>query len=215
MYEVLFMQRRYRKIARKFYRMLRHPRQRRRSSAHRWLADKVFDRRLWVPERHAFMNGLAAGMFVTMLPLFTPQLVVSALICIWRRWNVPIALACCWISNVFTTVPQVYLQVVLGIWFLRAFGHGGGSAGDAFARLEALWHLWRSDGWSAAFAQFQPEAVAILSPLALPWAIGIVLSGILLATLSYLLGHILWSLFVHRVEVPHQVPHRHHSDNPE
>jgi uncharacterized protein (DUF2062 family) len=205
------MERHYRRYARKFYRMLRHPRRRRASSAHQWLAEKVFDRRLWVPERHAFMNGMAAGMFFSMLPPFTPQVLISVIFCAWRRWNIPVAMACCWVSNIFTMVPQIYLQVVIGMWTVERFIPGGGRAGEAYEKLEGLWGTWNDQGSTAAFQAFWPQAKAILEPLALPWAIGIVISGVLLAVVSYALGHGFWSTFAHRVPVRHQVPHRHHA----
>ena len=188
--------------------MLRHPKQRKRSFAHNWLAEKVFNRKLWVPERHSFMNGLALGMLVSMLPPFTPQMAISALVCISRGWNVPISMACCWISNILTHVPQLYFQILLGLWFLEYFVPGGGKAGVAFDKLEGIWQIWREHGGLAAFQAFQPETFDILGPLALPWAIGILVSGILLSASSWLLGHALWSVFAHRVPVKHPVPHR-------
>jgi uncharacterized protein (DUF2062 family) len=202
------MEHHYRRLARKFYRMLRHPKKLRASSAHRWLGSRVFDRRLWVPERHAFVNGLAAGMFFSMLPPFTPQMPITAVFNIWRKWNIPIGLAACWVSNVFTLVPQIYLQIKLGLWTVGLFVPEAGKAGRAFARLEEIFQIWHSDGWKAALVAFQPQAVQILTPLTLPYSIGIILSGIILSAGSYVLGHALWSVFAHRVPVKHTVPHR-------
>lgn len=202
------MERHYRRLARKFYRMLRHPRRQRASSAHRWLGARVFDRRLWVPERHAFCNGLACGMFFSMFPPFTPQMVITAVINMWRKWNIPVGMAACWISNFFTWVPQIYFQIQIGLWTVERFVPGAGKAGAAFDRLEEIFGIWRAEGGKAAFHAFQPEVQAILTPLALPYAIGILFSGILFSVGFYLIGHLLWSAFAHRVPVRHSVPHR-------
>ena len=202
------MERHYRRLARKFYRMLRHPRRQRASSAHRWLGARVFDRRLWVPERHSFCNGLACGMFFSMLPPFTPQMIITAVINMWRKWNIPVGLAACWISNFFTWVPQVYFQIVIGLWTLERFIPGAGKAGAAFDRLEMIFGVWRNEGGKAAFEIFRPEFSTILQPLALPYAIGILITSILFSVAFYGLGHLFWSVFAHRVPVRHTVPHR-------
>lgn len=202
------MERHYRRLARKFYRMLRHPRRQRASSAHRWLGARVFDRRLWVPERHSFCNGLACGMFWAMLPPFTPQIVITVIINIWRKWNIPVGIVACWVSNFFTWVPQIYFQIKLGLWTVELFVPGAGKAGVAFGRLEEIFGVWRRQGVRAAFEVFHPELQSILGPLALPYAIGIFLSGVLLATVFFALGHLFWSVFAHRVPVRHTVPHR-------
>ncbi len=156
------------------------------------------------------MNGLACGMFFSMFPPFTPQMLITALVNIWRKWNIPVGLASCWVSNFFTWIPQIYLQIKIGLWTVAIFVPEAGKAGRAFAKLEEIFHVWEVDGGKAAFEVFQPQSSAILTPLALPYAIGIILSAIIFAAGSYLLGHALWSVFAHRVpvKVKHSVPHR-------
>ena len=204
------MDRHYRKIARRFYRMLRHPRRQRSSAVYRWLGARFFDRRLWVPERHGFAKGMAIGMFFAMTPPFTPQMLCAALVCLWRKWNVPISMAMCWLTNMFTLVPQIYIQTVIGLWVVERFVPGAGKAGVAFDTLEHVFQIWRNDGGLPAFKALQANLGSTLMPLALPYAIGIVLTAIIGAAFCYGLGHLLWVMFAHRVPVKHTVPHRQH-----
>lgn len=147
-------------------------------------------------------------MFFSMLPPFTPQMLITAVVNMWRKWNIPVGLAACWISNFFTWVPQVYFQIMIGLWTLERFVPGAGKAGAAFDRLEFIFDVWRSQGVKAAFEVFQPEISGILQPLALPYAIGILITGVLFSVVFYGLGHLFWSVFAHRVPVRHTVPHR-------
>jgi len=202
------MERAYRRMARKVYRLLRHPRRRKASRFHGWLARQVFDRRLWVPERHAFVNGLAIGSFFSMLPFFLPQTIFAVLVCSYRRWNIPIAFACCWVSNMATLVPLVYSQVNLGVW-----AYGLVTEHDPvplrIADLEAACHTDVPGGFFAGMTTRASQMVHLLGPNLGPWLVGSVLSALILTALAYGLGHAFWSIFVHRVPVAHEVPHRH------
>lgn len=199
------MERFYRRFARKLYRLLRHPRRRRTSRVHRWVSDRAVDRRMWVPEKHAVMNGLALGLFFAMAPPFYPQMITAVILCIWLRWNVPAAGLACWISNAATWVPQTYYQIVLGTWVVGLWGDVRDPI--SWGKLEQVMQVEEEGFFTRSWAMAR-QATDALEPYVWPWAVGILLSGTALAALGWLLGHALWAVFAHRVPVDHEVPHR-------
>jgi uncharacterized protein (DUF2062 family) len=202
------MDRHYRALTRKLYRMLRHPRRRRASRFHAWIADLVHDRRIWRPMRHPLLNGLATGLFFGMLPPFFPQMLVSIAICAWRRWNIPVTVLACWTSNPATWVPQIYYQTMLGGWFLGLFGIAPAER-IRWAQIERV--FLPAEG-SGLFRGLPGRMSTELGPYLLPYTAGFLLSGVVLAALALGIGHAVWGLFLHRVPVPHEVPHRHRRD---
>lgn len=183
------MERHYRKFARRFYRFFRHPKRRKSSAIYGWIGARVFDRRLWAPARDPMIGGIACGLCFSMLPpLVISQMLVAALVCVWRRWNIPVAVIGCWLSNPVTWVPQVVMQVRLGRMVT-----GGEGVAPPF-----------TDGQGIS-----PELVSAWARSnALEYSIGVVLSMIIFALAGWMIGSTLWYLFGHYVKVPHKVPHR-------
>jgi len=202
------MERQYKQLARRVYRFFRHPRRRGGGGLRGWIAEKLFDRTLWVPRRHPFINGLATGLFFAMMPMFVPQIAISILICIWRRWNIPPAFLACWVSNVATWVPQVYWQIMIGTRVLECFvpDTGTAQARVEFSRRVREW--WASDEtWRMDEVRTVLDPL-LLSELSVPWFLGCLITGVALAVAGLAIGHSMWGVFAHRVEVPHKVPHR-------
>ncbi len=111
---------RYLRLVRRAYRMLRSPRLRR----HQWLQkilSPIFDRELWHPCRETVSHGLAIGLFVAMLPVLG-QMILAAIGAVKFRANVPIAIAACWITNPLTQLPIMMFQERFGD-FLRKTLH--------------------------------------------------------------------------------------------
>ncbi|QQL44403.1 DUF2062 domain-containing protein [Sulfuriroseicoccus oceanibius] len=183
------MDRHYRKFARRIYRYFRHPKRRKQAGILGWIGGRVFDRSLWVPAREPMIGALACGLAVAMLPpVIVSQMVVAALICVWRRWNIPVAVGCCWLSNPVTWVPQVLMQVRLGRMLLQT-------------ETEAL--------PAKPVAGLSPETILDWARThALEYSVGIVLSMLICAVVGWLAGSALWYLFGHYVKVPHRVPRR-------
>ena len=113
------MRRRYKKFARKTYRFLRNRKRRRENRFFEWLGDRILNRDLWRPRRHAVAIGVAIGVAVSMLPPIPVQMLLAAVIAVLLRGNIPIAAAACWVSNPLTWAPILYFQRAFGDWVLR------------------------------------------------------------------------------------------------
>jgi uncharacterized protein len=108
------MKKRYLRLVRRTFRALRH-----RKLRHRvwWqtLTKPLFDRSLWVPCRDTVANGLAIGLFFSLL-LIPMQSIFAAIVSMRAKANVPFAVAACLLSNPLTNVPIWIAQAKLGRW---------------------------------------------------------------------------------------------------
>jgi uncharacterized protein (DUF2062 family) len=85
---------------------------------HRLLGERLFDTRLWKPDRHTFAVGLALGLFVGLMPTYWVQILLSVLLSYVLRVNVGAAVVGTFVTNPFTTIPILGLQVSLGTWLI-------------------------------------------------------------------------------------------------
>lgn len=99
--------------------MLRHKRLRGRPWW-RALTKPLFARQLWIPCRDTVASGLAIGLFFSMILILPLQMLFAAVLAMRFRVNVPFAMAACWVSNVFTNVPLGLAQVWLGNWMITS-----------------------------------------------------------------------------------------------
>lgn len=72
---------------------------------------------LWYINRYSISRGVAIGLFVAFIPL-PLQMLMAAVLSIFFRANVPIAMVMTWISNPFTFVPINYFIYLVGTWVL-------------------------------------------------------------------------------------------------
>lgn len=110
------LKRRYLRLVRRTFRLLRSPRMRK----HPWLIRliaPVFDRELWHPCRENVATGLAIGLFMSMLPI-PGQMLAAAITSMKFRGNVVISIAACWVTNPLTQIPIAFFQERFGT-FLR------------------------------------------------------------------------------------------------
>ncbi len=114
------MKKRYLKMVRSALRSLRHPRLRHRPW---WQAvtRPVANRQLWIPCRDTVANGMAIGLFFSMI-LMPFQMVPAALVAMRMKANVPFAMAICWITNPITTGPVLWAQCMFGEWLRNSLG---------------------------------------------------------------------------------------------
>ncbi|MCK9229822.1 MAG: DUF2062 domain-containing protein [Syntrophales bacterium] len=102
---------------------------------HRILGDRLFDREIWRMSERSLAGGLPLGLFIAFTPTISVQMLLSAILAIWLRVNLPIALAACWVTNPLTAVPVYGLAFKLGRWlvgclpsFIKAYGFRGPTA---------------------------------------------------------------------------------------
>ena len=134
-----------------------------------------------MPCRDTVANGLAIGLFFSMIPMI-PQALLSAIIAMRAKANVPFAMAACFVSNPFTNVPIWIVQAKLGSW---------------------LYHLLPIP------EDMIPGHVTVPGVGLLNLAtviLGVTASGVILALISYPLVHLFSALMPHHLPVLHRRP---------
>ncbi|MDD2449423.1 MAG: DUF2062 domain-containing protein [Sulfurimonas sp.] len=84
---------------------------------------KEFIKKYKVPSEYLSTNrkmvskAVLIGMFIAFIPMPMQMLLVIAMMPFFK-FNVPIALAMCWLSNPFTMPPMYYMEYLTGSFFL-------------------------------------------------------------------------------------------------
>lgn len=82
---------------------------------YRIIGEKLFRPELWKPTQKTMAGGLALGVFIALTPTVGTQMLISGLAAYFLRVNIPVAVACAWITNPIT-IPIIYpLQYKLGV----------------------------------------------------------------------------------------------------
>jgi len=146
-------------------------------------------------DRHCAARGVAIGLFWAAPPI-PLQMIPAAVFCLLFRGNLPLAIACVWISNPLTYVPIFALEYAIGSLVL-------GSEGEAVS-VEEMAGVRPWEGLGAG-AQAVPERVRIddygdiwqtlgtnLQELLLPILAGSLVLGITAAIAGYAVTWALW-----------------------
>jgi uncharacterized protein (DUF2062 family) len=169
-------------MARKiFKRFLPDPHRMREHKFLRRLGPWLRDPNIWHINRTSVAGGLAAGLFLAMLPI-PVHMLFAAVTTIFLRVNLPIAVAAVWISNPLTMAPLFFYQYKLGAWIL----HEGVRRDVAFANPQA---------------QFEPTLSWLATEFSKIWApflLGSLIFAVIAAVIGYLSVHWLWRLHVVR-----------------
>jgi len=84
---------------------------------------KAFIKKSKVPPEYLATNrkmiskGVFIGIFIAFIPMPMQMALVLAIMP-FTKFNVPIALAMCWLSNPFTMPPMYYMEYLTGSFFL-------------------------------------------------------------------------------------------------
>lgn len=114
------LKKRYLRLVRRSFRLLRSPWMKR----HPWLIKliaPIFNRELWHPCRETVSSGLAAGLFMAMLPI-PGQMLLAAVVAMKIRGNVAIAVASCWVTNPATQFFIMRQQELFGKFLIEEVG---------------------------------------------------------------------------------------------
>jgi hypothetical protein len=133
---------------------------------------------LWHLHRRSVAGGVALGLFCGLVP-GPLQMLSTALLAIWLRVNLPVALVTTFYTNPFTIVPLYLLAYEIGAKVL-----GETSATNIHAFPELHLHDWFDPLWSW------------LLSLGKPILIGLPLLGVGLALIGYVLVRLGWRLMV-------------------
>ena len=173
----------YKRSSRKVYRLLRHPRRRRQSRLQNWLAERVFDRELWRPKRDTVAKGLAAGLFIAMIPI-PVQMAAGVAVATTKKWNIPATVIGVWLTNPLT-LWIYYFPYKLGMAIFSAMGINVASGRDVMSQMKNADTLLSFNNLSDAFTTAQA------------WLLGCVITGSVVAAIGYALVYFLWDVFAH------------------
>ena len=143
----------------------------RRSGWLQILGDRLHHPSLWHLNRRSVAGALGSGVFVAFIPL-PGQMVIAAILSIWLRVNLPLAVAAVWITNPITIPPMFYFTYRVGAWLLDS------------QPLDLQFQL--SWDWLAY------NLGIIWQPLLL----GSLIVGIILGSLTYLVVILAWRYYV-------------------
>lgn len=78
----------------------------------------ILEPNLWHFNRHSLSFAFLIGSICAFLPI-PFQMIPCALICIWIRCNVPVAMVIVWVSNPVTMGPIMYFSYRVGGWMMN------------------------------------------------------------------------------------------------
>lgn len=136
-----------------------------------FLGTLLHDPRLWHLHRRPIAGGVAVGLFCAFIPL-PMQMLFAAIIAIYFRVNLPLAVSLIWLTNPITIPPVFYLLYAFGSLLL---GRPPRDLNFEFSTdwlMEVLHHIWQ------------------------PILLGIVIAAPLAALLGYWLVCVLWRYHV-------------------
>ena len=171
------MKAQYLRLVRRAFRTLRHRRLRHRPWW-RKLTKPLFNRSLWVPCRDTVANGMAIGLFFSMIPLI-PQSIFAAVLAMRARANVPIAMAVTFLSNPLTNLPIWAAQIKLGQWLIDVCSL---PIPHYFAKV-----------------QFDLPSIGVVS--ASNFIVGFITMGVLLSLAAYPLVHLFSAVMPHHLPI--------------
>ncbi|MBR9882830.1 MAG: DUF2062 domain-containing protein [Oceanospirillales bacterium] len=134
----------------------------------RWLGDHLHNPNLWHLTRKSVSRAFLVGIFCAFLPI-PGQMLVAAVLALLMASNLAVSIGLVWLTNPLTMPPIFYFTYRIGAWLL-----------DTHIRDRINFH------WD--LASLQTEIAAIWWPLLL----GSVLTGVVLALLSYVCIQWFW-----------------------
>lgn len=180
--------------------MLRHKRLRHRPWW-RSLTAPLFDRRLWKPCRDTVASGLAVGFFFSMMAM-PFQMLAAALTALRFRANIPFAVAGCWVSNMLTHVPIWVAQEWLGDWLMDKVGIPMPEfLVKAAITIPETWEAFYQNTWLGEWMRNTMGVELPESLNAASFLLGMMVSGIVFAMLSYPIVHLFSAMMPHHLPV--------------
>lgn len=83
----------------------------------RFLGPLLDDPNLFHLNRYSVSMAFLVGVFLAFIPI-PGQMVVAAIMALWVRCNLPVAIALVWITNPVTIAPIFFSTYQLGLWLL-------------------------------------------------------------------------------------------------
>ena len=102
----------------------------------------LFEPELWHLHRRSAGGAVFIGLFCAFLPLPIGQMPLAALLAVFARCNLPIAVALVWVTNPLTFGPLFYFAYKLGAWLLGIDAAEPGWELSWAWLWERLRHIW-------------------------------------------------------------------------
>ena len=119
---------------------------------------RLFDEHLWLWERRSVAVGLGWGVAWAIAPV-PLQTIFAALCSLWRRGNIPVSVAACWVSFPGYQVFAWPLQWWVGSTILNAMGIGSRTTWETIRDAAVL----LVDGWDAVLPALQGIELPLLA----------------------------------------------------
>lgn len=135
---------------------------------------------IWAIHRRSCARAVAVGVFINFLPL-PFQMLWAALLAIFIRANLPIAVAITWINNPFTFIPINFFIYLTGEKILTLFSVMQPSPDHSRLTFEKLASAHWLDG---------------LYALGVPYITGLAFLCIVGSLLAYILVSVIWKIII-------------------
>ena len=145
--------------------------------------DTLFHPALWHLNRRSAAGGVAVGLFCGLIP-GPLQMLGAAIVCVFLRVNLPLALVTTLYTNPITIVPLYLLAYEIGGLTL---GSGGFSTPPALPEWQ----------WTDMMASMQAMSQWMMS-LGAPLVLGLLVLASSLAAIGYATVRGLWSIYLRR-----------------
>jgi len=132
---------------------------------------RVIDPNIWHLNRRSVSGGLWIGIFLAFQPI-PLQMPIAALLAIWTRVNLPLAVLTTWITNPLTFYPIYYLNFSVGCFFLGIDG--------TWSAADFSWDAIVNEAWR----------------LMVPLFLGSFVAGLTIATSCYWLTRLAWRMYI-------------------
>lgn len=171
-------------MPRQFFRKyLPDPEQLRQHRSLRFLGDLLADPNLWHINRRSLAGAAFVGIFTGFMPI-PFQMVLTALMALKLRCNLPFSLVLAWFNNPFTYMPVFYFTYQLGN---RVLNHSGPPPGEIGISLQKLTDL-----------EWMLENLPSLWEVLVPLWVGSLLAGLVGGGLAWLIVRLGWRVIVAR-----------------
>ena len=154
-------------LRKKIQKFLPTPSKLREIESLRPLGEWIYEPNLWHINRQSTSVAFAAGMFINFLPL-PGQMVISCLVAIRLRCNLPVVVALSWLNNPFTVGPIFWFAYQVGALVL--------GVSLQTEQFEVSWE-WLTTG---------------LLTIWQPFLLGCLICGFFFASLGYFAINLLW-----------------------
>ncbi|MDF2941129.1 MAG: hypothetical protein K0R66_1771 [Gammaproteobacteria bacterium] len=143
----------------------------------------LFNPLVWHINRRSIARGTAIGLLIAFVPL-PMQMLLAAVLSIFSRANLPIAVALTWVTNPFTFLPINYVIFKVGEFVLN--DHSAYRVMQSFEFKDKSWH------------DIAMQFVTWLQSIGKPYLIGLPVVAIASSVLGYFVIETIWRLTIYQ-----------------